>query len=160
MTNTLETRRKEMEEEIQKVLDIERWRGRLDGLVEGALNVLYLMELDKEKRLELLEKAVGVSRETALTWLEPRELEYRIYKNDELSFGEKQKLSKLLSNDAMRDESALDHSEATLKALSAVADNEFMDGCIPQVKEWIAAGEEISMRKIRDWIIDKYGLGD
>jgi len=93
----------EMKKEVQEILDKERWQGHITGKVEGALNVLYLLDLDKEKRLEILSKAVGVSNATAKDFLEQREIEERIYKNESLSNDDKEALCKLMSNEAMKD---------------------------------------------------------
>lgn len=94
----------ELKKEVQEILDRERWQGYVSGKVEGALNVLYALDLSKEKRLELLSKAVGISHTTAEGFLEPREIEERIYKNENLSDEEKDALDALMSNKTMKDE--------------------------------------------------------
>ena len=63
----------DMKKEVQDILDRERWQGYVSGKVEGALNVLYALDLTKEKRLEILSKAVGLSHTTAAEFLESRE---------------------------------------------------------------------------------------
>ena len=75
----------DIKKEVQDILARERWQGYVSGKAEGALNVLYAIDLSKEKRLELLSEAVGLSRATAEEFLEPREIEDRIYKNENLS---------------------------------------------------------------------------
>lgn len=44
-----------------------------DGKVEGAINVLYAMDLSREKRIELPAEAAELSRATAERFLEARE---------------------------------------------------------------------------------------
>ena len=78
-----------MRSEIEKILKDERWRGFVSGKVEGALNVLYLLDLDKEKRVELLQEAVGLSRATAEEFIEPKENEEKILKNKNLTGADK-----------------------------------------------------------------------
>ncbi|MBE5872526.1 MAG: hypothetical protein E7294_14980 [Lachnospiraceae bacterium] len=73
-----------LRKEVQDILDRERWQGYISGKVEGALNVLYALDLDKEKRLELLSDAVGLSETTAMGFLESRENEERKDKNESL----------------------------------------------------------------------------
>ena len=89
----------EIKKEVQDILDRERWQGYVGGKVEGALNVLYAMDLSKEQRLELLSNAVGLSEATATGFLEPREIEERIYKNESLSIEDKDALSALMSKE-------------------------------------------------------------
>ena len=148
----------EVSEEIKKILDKEHWQGFVSGKVEGALNVLYLMDLTFDNRLELLEKAVGISEATAKDFLEPREIEYRISKNQNLTVSEKAALNKLLLNEQMLDDKVMEHPIETIKIISSMSDEPFIEETIPKVKEWIEAGEEVSMRKIREWLIDRYDL--
>ena len=148
----------EKSEEIKKILDREHWQGFVSGKVEGALNVLYLMDLTFDKRLELLERAVGLSEATAKDFLEPREIEYRLYQNQDLTVSEKEALNKLLLNEEMLDDKVMDHPLETLKLISAMSDESFIKESIRKVKEWLEAGEEVSMRKIREWLIHRYDL--
>jgi len=60
----------EMEKEVQKVMDREYWLGYTNGKIDGALYVLFLMDLEKEKRIELLAEAIGLSKETATEFVE------------------------------------------------------------------------------------------
>ena len=148
----------DIKKDIKEILDREHWRGFVSGKIEGALNVLYLMDLTFDNRLELLEKAVGISEATAKDFLEPREIEYRIFNNQELTISEKAALNKLLLNEEMLDDKVMDHPIETLKLISSMSDEPFIEKTIPKVKEWIEAGEEVSMRKIREWLIDRYDL--
>lgn len=59
-----------LKREIQKILDRERWQGYATGKIEGALNVLYQLDLDKQQRIELLRNAVGLSEATATGFIE------------------------------------------------------------------------------------------
>lgn len=148
----------EIKKEVQDILDRERWQGYVGGKVEGALNVLYAMDLSKEQRLELLSNAVGLSEATATGFLEPREIEERIYKNESLSIEDKDALSALMSNETMKDETVIDHPKQTLSFISAFGGEKFIEECLPQVDIWIENGEDVSMRRVRDWLIDKYDL--
>ena len=144
--------------EVKDILDRERWQGYVSGKVEGALNVLYLMDLDKEKRIKLLQEAVGLSNMTATDFVEPREIEDRIFKNKELSGEEKGALNSLMKNEAMKDQTVLDHPLQMLKLISSVEDDRFIEECLPQVEQWVKNGEEVTMLKVRNWLIQKYNL--
>lgn len=144
--------------EIEVILDCERWKGYLDGMVEGALNVLYAMDLSKEERIKLLSKTVGLCDSTASSFLEHREIEERIWKNTELSIAEKNALISLMSNKAMMDETVMNHPKQTLKFISSFGGEKFIEECLPTVDNWVEKGEEVSMRRVRDWIIKKYDL--
>lgn len=148
----------ELEEQAQKALDHERWLGYVDGKVEGALNVLYDLDLDREKRLDLLARAVGLSRATATDMLRPREIEDRIYKHPNLTNAEKEELLDLMDNEAMLEEKELDHPVETLRLISKMGGGKYIDECIPQVKAWVKSGEGVSMLRVREWIIEKYQL--
>ncbi len=65
--------REELENKVQTILDRERWQGYVGGKIEGALNVLYSLDLSRERRIELLANAVGLSQRTAEELIEPRE---------------------------------------------------------------------------------------
>lgn len=108
----------ELKKEVQDILDREKWQGYVSGKVEGALNVLYALDLSKEKRLELLSDAAGLSRTTAEDFLGPREIEERIYKNENLSDEDKGELDALMSNDALKDETVIDNPRQTLSFLA------------------------------------------
>ena len=144
--------------EVQDILDRERWQGYASGKVEGALNVLYALELDKEKRIEILSEAVGLSRETARDFLESREIKERIYKNANLTNDEKNALAELMSNETMKDKSAMEHPKQTLAFISTIEGNRFIEECLPQLDKWVENGEEVSMCRVRNWLIDKYDL--
>ena len=148
----------DIKKEVQEILDRERWQGYVGGKVEGALNVLYAIDLCKEKRLELLSEAVGLSRATAEEFLEPREIEDRIYKNENLSDEDKGALDALMSNETMKDETVMDHPRQTLSFISSFGGEKFIEECLPQVDIWVKNGEEVSMRRVRDLLIEKYDL--
>ena len=148
----------DIKKEVQDILDRERWQGYVSGKVEGALNVLYAIDLSKEKRLELLSEAVGLSRATAEEFLEPREIEDRIYKNENLSDEDKGALDALMSNKTMKDETVMDHPRQTLSFISSFGGEKFIEECLPQVDIWVKNGEEVSMRRGRDLLIEKYDL--
>lgn len=38
------------EKEIKEILAKERWQGYVNGKIEGAINVLNLLEIDKDKK--------------------------------------------------------------------------------------------------------------
>ncbi len=66
-------------EELQKTMDekinIAKWQYFTGGKIEGALNVLYLLDIDRERRVELLARAIGLSHATANDFIEQREIE-------------------------------------------------------------------------------------
>ena len=149
----------DLKKEVEEILEVERWQGYASGKVEGALNVLYALDLDKEKRLELLKKAVGLCTASATNFLEPREIKERIYKNKKLSIEDKHALDALMFNETMKDEKVLDHPKETLELISAFGGCErFIEECLPQVNLWVKNGEDVSMKRVRDWLIAKYDL--
>lgn len=95
---------------------------------------------------------------TAEEFLEPREIEYRIYKNENLSDEEKGSLDTLTSNETMKDETAMDHPRQTLAFISSFGGEKFNEECLPQVDIWVENGEEVSMRRVRDLLIERYDL--
>ncbi len=66
-------------EELQKTMDekinIAKWQYFISGKIEGALNVLYLLDIDRERRVELLARAIGLSHATANDFIKQREIE-------------------------------------------------------------------------------------
>ena len=148
----------ELMKEVQDILDRERWQGYVSGKVEGALNVLYAMDLDKDKRLGILMEAVDLSNATATDTLKPREIEYRIYKKEDLTDDEKAKLATLMKNKAMDDERVLDHPKQTLKFIAAMGGEKFIEESLPQVDAWVEGGEDVSVSRVKNWLIEKYDL--
>lgn len=148
----------EFKKEIQDILDRERWQGYVAGKIEGALNVLYALDLTKDERLELLSEACGLTESTAEGFLEPREIEYRIYNKKNIAKEERDALFDLMSNDAMKDDTVLGQPDATLKLLASFADDTILETCLPQIDIWIKNGEKISLNRVREWIIKKYDL--
>ena len=147
-----------LKKKMQDILDRQRWMGFVDGKIEGALNVLYLMDLDKEKRIELLSEAVGLSSDTAAEFLKPKEIEYQILKREDLTGADKTALLSLLTNEAMMDKTVIEYPKQTLAIVSSFAGKKFVEECLPQIDIWTENGEKISMSRIRDWLIKKYGL--
>lgn len=146
------------EKEVEEILERERWQGYVSGKVEGALNVLYALDLDKEQRIELLMEAVGLCNATAVEYIEPREIQYRIYKNENLTNKEKESLDTLMSLDVSFSERVLDHPVETLGLISSMSGEVIIDKCMPQVEIWVENGEEVSMKRVRDWLIEQYQL--
>ncbi|MBO6244686.1 MAG: hypothetical protein J6N55_00205 [Anaerovibrio sp.] len=60
---------------IKDILNRERWQGYVSGKIEGTLDVLNLMDVDKEKQITILMNVVGLSRATSLNILKSRERE-------------------------------------------------------------------------------------
>ena len=60
---------------IKDILNRERWQGYVSGKIEGILDVLNLMDVDKEKQITILMNVVGLSRATSLNILKSRERE-------------------------------------------------------------------------------------
>ena len=91
-------------------------------------------------------------------FIEPRQIEENIYKNPKLSVEEMNDLSNLMENDTMNDNGVMDHPVEVLNLLVSMNGGLMIKKCIPQVKKWVKAGEDVSMRRIRDWYIEKYKL--
>ncbi len=62
----------EIEKQIDDLMEVARWQGEVSGKIEGALNVLFELELGKEERIKLLQRAVGLSHMTASEIYESR----------------------------------------------------------------------------------------
>ncbi len=148
----------DMNKEIKDILDRERWQGYVEGKVEGAINVLYSLDLDKEHRIDLLSKASGLSHVTTVEIIEPREIEERIYKNEDLSKADKDALLALMFNEAMLDKTEMEHPKQTLSFISSFGAERFIEECLPQIDLWIKNGEQVSLHRVREWLIDKYDL--
>ncbi len=74
----------DLEKELLKILDREKWISYASGRIEGALNVLYAIDLGMEERQDLLSKAAGICHLTAKDILEKREKQERIYNSENL----------------------------------------------------------------------------
>ena len=61
------------EKAMKALLDRERWQGYVSGKVEGALNVLYELNLSRDERIQLLADAADLSLATATDFIEDRE---------------------------------------------------------------------------------------
>ena len=148
----------DFKKEVQEILDRERWQGYVSGKVEGALNVLYSLDLDKDKRIEILQDTVGLSRMTATEFIKPREIQDRILKSEKLSYEEKETLSSMMANIAMDEENVLEHPKQTIELIAALDQNKILEECLPQVDAWIEAGVNVSMSRVKEYIIEKYDL--
>ncbi len=148
----------ELKKEMQAVLDREKWQGYVGGVVEGALNVLYGMDIEKNERIQLLSKAAGIGTDTATELCKPREIEYRIANHRKLSSEDKNSLLKLMTSGSLDDDTVMGHPEQTLSMIAAFGGGKFIKDSIPQVKKWTQAGEEVSLSRVKDWLIGKYDL--
>ncbi len=149
-----------MKKEIETILERERWQARTSGKIEGATTVLYALDLDMNKRIGLLADAVGLSYTTAKGIIEPEEIKYRIHKSTYLTGEEQEALINLLLNDAMQDNTVLNHPEMTLRFISAVGGEKFIEEAIPVATKWVENGETVTMHRVRDWLLDKYVFGN
>ena len=95
---------------------------------------------------------------TASEFIAPRQIEENIYKNKDLTDNEKDSLSNLMSNDAMDEEKVLDHPLEMLKFLTSISDEIMIEKCIPQVEKWVKDGEDVSLHRVKEWLIEKYQL--
>lgn len=150
--------KEEFEKAVNDMIECARWQGEVSGKVEGALNVLFALDLDKEKRIELLQNAVGLSHITASEFIAPRQIEENIYKSKMLTDDEKDSLSNLMTNEAMDDEKVLDHPVEMLKFLTSMSEEIMIEKCIPQVENWVKCGEDVSLHRVKEWLIEKYQL--
>ena len=55
----------EIEKKIDEVLQLEKWRSFVNGKVTGGLAVLGVLGIEKEKRIEVLAKTLGLCTATA-----------------------------------------------------------------------------------------------
>ena len=53
----------------EEILQLENWRGFVNGKVEGGLAVLDVLGISKEKRIEVLAETLGLSNVTATTFV-------------------------------------------------------------------------------------------
>ena len=67
-------------------------------------------------------------------------------------------LEALRSNETMKDETVMDHLRQTLVFLSSFGREKFIEECLPKVDICAENGEEVSMRRVFDLLIDKYDL--
>jgi len=54
---------------IDEVLQLEKWRSFVNGKVTGGLAVLEVLGIEKEKRIEVLAKALGLCTATATEYV-------------------------------------------------------------------------------------------
>ena len=57
---TEEMDKEEIGKKIDEVLQLEKWRSFVNGKVTGGLAVLEVLGIEKEKRIEVLAKALGL----------------------------------------------------------------------------------------------------
>ena len=57
--------KEETGKKIDEVLQLEKWRSFVNGKVTGGLAVLEVLGIEKEKRIEVLAKALGLCTATA-----------------------------------------------------------------------------------------------
>ena len=66
-------------------------------------------------------------------------------------------LEMLLKNPTMSEEGVLTHPTATVRMIATFSRSRILRECIPVVAEWEEAGEEVCLRRVRDYIVGKYG---
>ena len=147
-----------LKNKLKETFDNVRWQEYVSGRVEGALDILYALDMDKERRIELLSETLGRCNATATNFIEPREIIYRIKKSNNLSADKKHALLRLMSNETMDDKTALSSPEQTMKLISSFCDKDIIEECLPKVKEWIEGGEDVSMHRIKEFFVEKYEL--
>lgn len=61
--------KEEIGKKIDEVLQLEKWRSFVNGKVTGGLAVLEVLGIEKEKRIEVLAKALGLCTATATEYV-------------------------------------------------------------------------------------------
>ena len=148
----------DLKAEMQTIMDREVQRGLEAGKVEGALNVLFALDLDKDKRTKLFSKATGLDKESTTAIIENRELEVKIKKSKSISKEDKAALSALIANKALMSNDEIRHPSQTLAFIAALGGGKLIRESLPQVEEWVENGEKVTMCRVREWILQKYGL--
>lgn len=59
-----------IKQKINEVLEVRQWQGYVSGKVDGALAVLAVLNIDKERCIEVLADALGLTRATATEFVE------------------------------------------------------------------------------------------
>ncbi len=54
-----------LEQKLEEILKVNQWQGFVSGKVDGALAVLEVLKIDKERSIEVLAEAIGLSIATA-----------------------------------------------------------------------------------------------
>ena len=58
-----------LEQKIDEVINLNQWQGFVSGKVVGGLAVLEALNIDKERRIEVLADALGLSIATATDYV-------------------------------------------------------------------------------------------
>ena len=77
---------------------------------------------------------------------------------ENLTADEKAELATLMNISTMDNERVLDHPKETLKFLVDMGGSKFIEESLPQVEAWVDNGEDVSMRRVKNWIMEKYNL--
>lgn len=59
-----------IKQKTEEVLEVRQWQGYVSGKVDGALAVLAVLNIDKERCIEVLADALGLTRATATEFVE------------------------------------------------------------------------------------------
>ena len=59
-----------IKQKINEILEVNKWQSYVAGKVDGALAVLDVLNIGKERRIEVLAEALGLSRETATDFVD------------------------------------------------------------------------------------------
>ena len=59
-----------IKQKINEVLEVNKWQSYVAGKVDGALAVLDFLNIGKERRIEVLAEALGLSRATATDFVD------------------------------------------------------------------------------------------
>lgn len=59
-----------IKQKINEVLEVNKWQSYVAGKVDGALAVLDVLNIGKERRIEVLAEALGLSRATATDFVD------------------------------------------------------------------------------------------
>lgn len=87
-----------------------------------------------------------------------REIEDCILRHKSLTSEEKESLLRMVRIDTMKSERVLDHPKETLALLAELDGNRLISEAVPQVDRWVENGEDVTMKRVYDWIIDQYDL--
>ncbi len=58
-----------LEQKVDEVIKLNQWQGFVSGKVVGGLAVLEALNIDKERRIEILADALGLSIATATDYV-------------------------------------------------------------------------------------------
>lgn len=59
-----------IKQKINEILEVNKWQSYVAGKVDGALAVLDVLNIGKERRIEVLAEALGLSRATATDFVD------------------------------------------------------------------------------------------